>query len=115
IPYLDCQIEAEDSLALDTLKLKNPKKKCPIDVACIQLPRISNFTDFDPLFEEPDVGVRLVRDVKELGNPDCIIIPGTKNTTGDLMWLKETKLFEAIQQCYSKGSRVFGICGGYQI
>ena len=46
IPYLDCQIEAEDSLALDTLKLKNPKKKCPIDVACIQLPRISNFTDF---------------------------------------------------------------------
>lgn len=115
IPYLDCQIEAEDSLALDTLKLKKPKKKCPIDVACIQLPRISNFTDFDPLFEEPDVGVRLVRDVKELGNPDCIIIPGTKNTTGDLMWLKETKLFEAIQQCYSKGSRVFGICGGYQI
>ncbi|MEK4494656.1 cobyric acid synthase [Ureibacillus sp. FSL W8-0352] len=116
IPYFDLKIEAEDSLALDTLKLKRPKKNDSlIDVVCIQLPRISNFTDLDPLFDEPDVGVRFVSHASDLGNPDCIIIPGTKNTTADLEWLKETGLFEAIQQCSMNGSRVFGICGGYQI
>lgn len=115
IPYFDIHIEAEDSLALDALRLKNSKRDFPIDVACIQLPRISNFTDLDPLFEEPDVGVRFVKRVQDLHHPDCIIIPGTKNPVEDLKWLKESGLYTAIQQLFKKGTRVFGICEGYQL
>lgn len=116
IPYIDVQIEAEDSLAFSSLKLKQPKQnEYKIDVACIQYPHISNFTDLDPLFEEPDVGIRFVKSGNELGNPDVIILPGTKNTVEDLLWLKENDLFVRIQQQQIEGARIFGICGGYQI
>ena len=54
----------------------------------IRLPRISNFTDIDPFFDEPEVGVRLIGHVNELGTPDLLILPGTKSTMDDLAWLK---------------------------
>ena len=116
IPYVDVKIEAEDSLALSSLRLKRPKKaEFPIDVAIIRLPRISNFTDIDPLFEEPDLGVRFVSSAADFGNPDVIILPGTKNTIDDLHWLKEQGLATAIECSFKKGAHVFGICGGYQM
>lgn len=91
IPYFDVQIEAEDSMALSSLRLKKPQhQEFEIDVAVIRLPLISNFTDLDPLFEEPDVGVRFVSTLKDLKNPDVIILPGTKNTVSDYVWLQET-------------------------
>lgn len=116
IPYIDINIEAEDSLALSSLRFKKPKQgEFSIDVAMICLPRISNFTDVDPFFDEPEVGVRLVRNVKELGNPDLLIIPGTKNTIEDLQWLKDEGFEQVIQTLVDKGTRIFGICGGFQI
>lgn len=116
VPYIDVNIEAEDSLALSSLRFKKPKhQEFAIDVAVIRLPRISNFTDVDPFFDEPDVGVRLVGSAAELGNPDILIIPGTKSTMGDLAWLKEEGLDKEIHKLHQKGTRIFGVCGGFQI
>ncbi|WP_342536511.1 cobyric acid synthase [Sporosarcina sp. FSL K6-3508] len=116
IPYFDVQIEAEDSMALSSLRLKKPQhQEFEIDVAVIRLPLISNFTDLDPLFEEPDVGVRFVSTLKDLKNPDVIILPGTKNTVSDYVWLQETGLAQAIIQLSRKGKKIMGICGGYQM
>ena len=116
LPYIDVNIEAEDSLALSSLRFKNPKKEeFPIDVAAIRLPHISNFTDLDPFFDEPDVGVRLVKSPDELGNPDLLILPGTKNTMEDLAWLKSVGLDRAIKELGEQGTMIFGICGGFQM
>ncbi|MFF2591412.1 cobyric acid synthase [Peribacillus butanolivorans] len=116
LPYIDVNIEAEDSLALSSLRFKKPKKaEFPIDVAVLRLPRISNFTDVDPFFDEPGVGVRLVGNVHELGNPDLLILPGTKNTMEDLEWLRRAGLDRAIQDLREKGTLIFGICGGFQM
>ncbi|CAH0189484.1 Cobyric acid synthase [Peribacillus simplex] len=116
LPYLDVNIEAEDSLALSSLRFKKPKKaEFPIDVAVLRFPRISNFTDVDPFFDEPGVGVRLVSSVHELGNPDLLILPGTKNTMEDLEWLNRMGLGRAINELRKQGTLIFGICGGFQM
>lgn len=116
IPYIDINIEAEDSLALSSLRFKKPKQgEFSIDVAMIQLPHISNFTDIDPFFDEPEVGVRLVRNLKELGEPDLLIIPGTKNTIDDLQWLKDEGFEQAIHKLFARETRILGICGGFQM
>ncbi|WP_342605399.1 cobyric acid synthase [Peribacillus sp. FSL E2-0159] len=116
LPYLDVNIEAEDSLALSSLRFKKPKKaEFPIDVAVLRFPRISNFTDVDPFFDEPGVGVRLVSSVHELGNPDLLILPGTKNTMEDLEWLNGMGLVGAINELRKQGTLIFGICGGFQM
>ncbi|MFJ9385522.1 cobyric acid synthase [Peribacillus sp. NPDC101481] len=116
LPYLDVNIEAEDSLALSSLRFKKPKKaEFPIDVAVLRFPRISNFTDVDPFFDEPGVGVRLVSSVHELGNPDLLILPGTKNTMEDLEWLNRMGLDRAINELRKQGTMIFGICGGFQM
>ncbi|MFE3975423.1 MULTISPECIES: cobyric acid synthase [unclassified Peribacillus] len=116
LPYLDVNIEAEDSLALSSLRFKKPKKaEFPIDVAVLRFPRISNFTDVDPFFDEPGVGVRLVSSVHELGNPDLLILPGTKNTMEDLEWLNRRGLDRAINELRKQGTMIFGICGGFQM
>lgn len=113
VPYMDVQIEAEDSLALSALRLKRPKdNEFDLDVAVIQLPRISNFTDIDPLMDEPGVGVRFVKTVAELKNPDVIIIPGTKNTIDDLTWLRAQGFEEELT---TRDVAIVGICGGYQM
>ncbi|RHW39452.1 cobyric acid synthase [Lysinibacillus yapensis] len=116
IPYLDVAIDAEDSLALSSLHLKKPKQdELSIDVAMIRLPHISNFTDVDPFYDEPGVGVRLVTNLHQLLTPDLLILPGTKNTVEDLNWLKHSGFAQAIQVLASRGTKIFGICGGYQM
>lgn len=116
IPHIDVQIEAEDSMALSSLRLKKPKtEEFLIDVAVICFPRISNFTDIDPLMDEPYVGVRFVKSAAELKKPTVIILPGTKNTVEDYAWMVSTGLAAAVRQAAQKGSYIFGICGGYQM
>lgn len=116
IPHIDVQIEAEDSMALSSLRLKKPQtEEFPIDVAVICFPRISNFTDIDPLMDEPHVGVRFVKSVAELKRPTVIILPGTKNTVEDYEWLEKTGLAKAVHKSAQNGSYIFGICGGYQM
>ena len=83
VPYLKADIEDEDSLS-DRLQVKNAVK--PLDAAIVRLPHISNFTDFMPLEQHPLLGVRYVQRTRQLGAPDLVILPGTKNTMDDLRW-----------------------------
>ncbi len=111
IPYIgDLRLPDEDSLGLERHKLNGSGST---DIAVIRLPRISNFTDFDPLLHD-GVNVRYVGRTEELGSPDAIIIPGTKNTLEDLLWLK-THGFDRLIKEMSKSTPVIGICGGYQM
>jgi adenosylcobyric acid synthase len=112
VPYADVDIEEEDSLADDFLR-RNVRGS--IDIAVIQLPKISNFTDFQALSMEKALSVRYVGKLSELGSPDMVIIPGTKNTISDLKWLRECGLEAAIIKFAKKGGIVMGICGGYQM
>ena len=111
IPYLDVDIDEEDSLA--------PRLAAGtegvLDVAVIRFPRISNFTDLAPLEAHPQFGVRYVERVQDLGSPDLIILPGTKSTTPDLLWMRESGLEAKVLQCASRGTPVIGICGGFQM
>lgn len=109
VPYFVLDLEDEDgAVALNT------EVKDKIDVAVVRLPHISNFTDLDALAMEKDISVRYIYSPEQFGNPDMLIIPGTKNTIGDLKFLKESGLFELIKGFGQQG-RVLGICGGYQM
>ncbi len=111
VPYMNIDIDDEDSLS----ERFSNKKTGAVDIAVIRFPRISNFTDFN-VFELIDgVSVRYVKSVSELGNPDMIILPGTKNTIGDLKWMRENGLEASILRAADRGTVIFGICGGYQM
>lgn len=112
VPYMEVDIDDEDSLSM---KEKGSKVSGLIDIVVIRTPRISNFTDFNAFEQFEGVGVRYVKSPREIGDPDMIIIPGTKSTMGDLKWLRETGMETRIQKHASKGKPVFGICGGYQM
>lgn len=87
----------------------------PIQVTVIHLPHIANFDDFDPLAAEPCVQVRYVDTVARLGQPNVVIVPGTKNTLGDLQWLRDSGLATRILELVNDGVQIIGICGGYQM
>lgn len=112
VPYLDVDIDEEDSLA-PRLTKKSVHK--PLDVAVVRLPRISNFTDFAPLENHPVLGVRYITDASMMGHPDLIILPGTKNTMEDLLWMRQSGLEAAILKAAAAQTPVLGICGGYQM
>jgi len=112
VPYLDADIEDEDSLSERLCRKKTVK---PLDVAIVRLPHISNFTDFIPLEQHPLLGVRYLRTVRELGAPDLVLLPGTKNTVEDLLWLRQSGLEAALQKLAAGGTPVLGVCGGYQM
>ncbi len=111
-PYMRLQVEDEDSL---TERFSKDQEIGLIDLAVIRLPRISNFTDFNPFEAIPGVTVRYVETVHELKHPDVIFLPGTKNTIEDLRWLRQSGLEAAILKHVAEGKVVFGICGGYQM
>ncbi|UOO38124.1 cobyric acid synthase [Oscillospiraceae bacterium CM] len=112
VPYLRLDLDDEDSVT-DRFDRQTTGKA--LDIAVIRLPRISNFTDFNALSRYEPVGVRFVDRAEALGNPDLIILPGTKNTMGDLQWLRDGGLEAAIQIRAKAGTPVIGICGGYQM
>ena len=86
-------------------------------IGAIYLPHISNFTDFDALELEESVSLLYIRNKEELEslNPHVIIIPGSKNTIEDLLYIRNTAVEEEIKRQYRKGTIIIGICGGYQI
>ncbi|GAB6158355.1 cobyric acid synthase [Desulfotomaculum varum] len=114
VPYLhDHGIAEEDSVALT-----NPAHAPAggeLDIVVIKLPRISNFTDFDLLSRVPGVSLRFVGQAAGLGQPDAVILPGTKNTVADMLYLKEQGLDQAIIALVRDGMPLVGICGGYQM
>lgn len=114
--YRDIPIPEEDAVPLESLRAGKSKRKDSVTVAVIYLPHISNFTDFDALAHEPDVQLHYCRRVQDIGRPDVLIIPGTKNTIADLAWLRKNGMANKIE-AFARSSKttVIGICGGYQM
>lgn len=125
IPYLkDIGIDEEDSVWLDQFDDNTNRSESGqngdgidvgVDIAVIRLPRTSNFTDFNILGKEAHVRLRYVDDTRTLGRPDLVILPGTKSTISDLLFIKQNGLAQAITELASNGTMVMGICGGYQM
>ncbi len=118
LPWVhDVALDAEDSLALTGRRPQAGRRPVAdaLDVAVVMLPRISNFTDLDALAIEPGLGVRYVSDGASLGDPDLVVLPGTKATVADLEWLRGRGLDRAIDGARRHGTVVLGICGGYQM
>jgi adenosylcobyric acid synthase len=118
IPHLDdLGIDDEDSVSLDDKRGGGGEGsgEADIDIAVLRLPKIANFTDFAALAAEPGVAVRYVAAGQQLGAPDLVILPGSKNTTEDLLWLRAQGFDTAIAALAANGTPVVGICGGYQM
>jgi adenosylcobyric acid synthase len=113
----DLDLDAEDSLALAHRRPSPPRPPVAdaLDVAAVRFPRLSNFTDLDALALEPGVGVRLVDHAAALGDPDLVVLPGTKATVADLDWLRGRSLDRAVADRRDGGSIVLGVCGGQQM
>jgi adenosylcobyric acid synthase len=120
VPYIDRMgLPEEDSVTFKdggALAASPPDDPRLLDIAVIDLPHVSNFTDVDALAVEPDVRLRRVRAVQELGRPDAVILPGSKNTLADLGWLRENGLAEALTALAGTGgAEVTGLCAGLQM
>lgn len=112
VPMEPLDIDDEDSLSD---RLNHREAKGGIDIAVIRLPHIANFTDFN-VFERMDgVSLRYVSEPAKLGQPDLILIPGTKNTMDDMGWMRECGLETLVVRQAEKKTPVVGICGGYQM
>ena len=120
LPYRRFHIDEEDSLT-DRLPLRTDSGTAPtagggcLDIVVVRLPRLSNFTDFAVFDTLPDVRLRYVEDRAELGNPDLLIIPGSKNTLEDMRFLEQSGLADAIKNLHAGGTPVVGVCGGFQM
>ncbi len=113
LPYTDLQIEDEDSLAERFRNRAQEKRDLLVEV--LYLPHVSNFTDFNIFETQEDVTLRYVMRGQAIGDPDMLIIPGSKNTIEDLLYLHRTGLSEQILRLARKGTTIVGICGGYQM
>ena len=117
VPHIEqLGIDEEDSVSLDEKRYGDASAHDDqLKIAVIRTPKLSNFTDFDALAGEPDVALYYVTNPDELGSPDLILLPGSKNTTEDLLYIRETGLETAIRARVTAGTPLFGICGGYQM
>jgi adenosylcobyric acid synthase len=113
IPMLDQVFPAEDSL--DLLERRSNKPNAETKIGVVKFPRISNFTDFDPLDGEPTINLKYITKKDELSSCDVIILPGSKTTIADLNWLNQTGIATAIADYHANGGIVMGICGGFQM
>ena len=116
VPYFKIRIPDEDSVAIseaDEKPFVSSTEK--LDIVVLRFPYLSNFTDFDALQDEADVSVRYVSEVANLGKPDLVILPGSKNTLADLRFLNESGLGQQVQVLCDQELPLIGICGGYQM
>lgn len=117
VPYIaDMAIPQEDSVALrDGCYGKRSTGPEEVEIVVIDLPHIANYTDIDALHAEPDVNVRFVSRVSDLGRPDAVILPGSKNVAGDLTYLVREGFADALRGYAGRGGIIVGVCGGYQM
>ncbi len=116
LPYLPLDLEDEDSLSerlRDARQEETQKGDGPV-IAVVRLGRISNFTDFNPL-SAAGATVHYTERAEELRQADCVILPGSKNTLGDLARLRKQGLEEVLLELAAEGKPIVGICGGYQM
>jgi adenosylcobyric acid synthase len=112
VPWLQAEIDDEDSLAP---RLSQRRTDRALKIAVVRLPHLSNFTDFSPLEEHPEIAVYYCSRPDELDGADMLILPGTKNSMEDLLWLRERGLAERITEAAKRDTPIFGVCGGYQM
>ncbi|MDJ1181736.1 cobyric acid synthase CobQ [Roseofilum casamattae] len=115
IPWLEEAFPAEDSLSLLDRNTSSTKRSADLNISVIRLPRIANFTDFDPLDAEESVKMTYISPKDRLGYPDAVIIPGSKTTIADLLVLQKTGMAEELQNYAASGGTILGICGGFQM
>lgn len=116
VPYLqNLGLPEEDSVSFKKGSFNKERAGDGIEIVVVNLPHISNFTDVEPFLDEPDVTLRIVENAADIGSPQAIILPGSKNVIHDLRFLKDGGFAEKIGQCLEKGCEVIGICGGYQM
>lgn len=114
VPYIEkLGIEEEDSVSLE--EPAKEVKDAPLKIVVIELPKLSNFTDFDALAAEPDVTLSYAKTPYDLAGADMLILPGSKNTTEDLLYLRQSGMAAAIREQVAKKVPLWGICGGYQM
>jgi adenosylcobyric acid synthase len=118
IPYLhDLGIDPEDAVVLDDKCdfAENGPVSGRINIAVIRFPHISNFTDFAPLEKTPAVKLDYLSSPSSLMGYDIVMLPGTKNVQGDLLWFRSAGFESLLLDYVDAGGRVGGICGGYQM
>lgn len=116
VPHItNITIEGEDSLSIASQFKRSLKEESTLDIAVIQLPYVSNYTDLEPFRFEDDVNIRFVSSSSTFGNPDAVIIPGTKSTFHDLAFLKKQGLDTILTTYADQGGTLIGLCGGYQM
>ena len=113
MPWLNELFPPEDSL--DLLERQPTRGPTDLEIVVLKLPSLSNFSDLDPLEAEPTVQLRWVAPGEELGLPDAVVIPGSKQTLRDLAAIHSSGLGAALQAYSAGGGHVFGICGGMQM
>jgi adenosylcobyric acid synthase len=112
LPYEpDLNVPDEDSASLDRPR---PRSVSSLRAALVAYPRVSNFDDVDPL-RRAGIAIDVVQRPADLGWPDLIVLPGSKATMDDLIWLKQTGLATAIMRAAAGGVPIVGICAGYQM
>jgi adenosylcobyric acid synthase len=115
VPYCkDLVIDEEDSIPQKFFPAEKNEHGV-LNVAVIELPRMSNFTDLSPLAHDPSISIQYVRHPDQLGNPDLIILPGSKNTVSDMNFLNQQCLSREILKLHETGTMILGICGGFQM
>ena len=115
VPYENnLVVDEEDSISKWSYSAE-PDAEGILNVAVIWTPRVSNFTDISPLAYDPSVSLSYINHTSQLNNPDLIILPGSKNTIEDLIYLKEQRILEKVLKCHHDGSLLLGICGGFQM
>ncbi len=113
VPYTKLMIDDEDSLS-ERLDSDSKNTQAIVDIAVVRLPRISNFTDVAPFESIDGVNVRFVTNPREIASADLVIIPGSKNTISDLLWMRQSGMEAAVKRFAVTGP-VVGICGGFQM
>ena len=113
IPMLDQVFPSEDSL--DLLERRSRKPNADLTIGVVRFPRISNFTDFDPLDAEPTVNLKYITTKDELNTCDAVILPGSKTTIADLQWLQKTGIATMLPDYLANNGTIIGICGGFQM
>ena len=114
VPYFrDIHVDDEDSVVLDHKSGKT--REGLVNVAVVLLRHLSNFTDFNILERTPEFNLFYTANPEEIEKAEVVIIPGSKNTMGDLGYLRQTGLAKAILNSHQKGNMVIGVCGGYQM
>lgn len=110
VPYMNIVLDDEDSLS----RVFEKKSASLVNIAVVRFPKISNFTDFTVFEQFDQVGLHYVTDPRELEHMDAVILPGSKNTIDDLLWIRQSGMEAAVKK-FAEHGLVFGICGGYQM